>query len=215
MEIQLCNNSTHVPINKLLCLFVCFEPHEQFFSYLATVTIVGDRAANLDLCLALTAFSSEGSFTCHTYCDTGPPFLRSYPKTPWFYLLNAVLLAKEQSLPILNVLGLTRPVRAGFELMTYCLLREDTTTRLRQPVMTLSPVTNYHWPLCWMMFHTLCYTLRWPSTASFDDVVHQKIHSFMLDFFSEGANCVGTRNDTLSWSYKRFMNTTFTPIVKN
>jgi hypothetical protein len=42
----------------------------------------------------------------------------------------------------------------------------------------------------------------------------KKIHSFMLDFFSEGANCVGTRNDTMSWSYKRFMNTTFTSIVK-
>jgi hypothetical protein len=65
-----------------VCLFVCFESHEQFFSYLATVTIAGDRAANLDLCLALTAFSSEGSFTCHTYCDTGPPFLRSYLKDP-------------------------------------------------------------------------------------------------------------------------------------
>ena len=56
------------------CLFVCFESHEQFFSYLATVTIAGDRAANLDLCLALMTFSSEGSFTCHTYCDTGPSF---------------------------------------------------------------------------------------------------------------------------------------------
>jgi hypothetical protein len=67
--------------NNLFC-FVCFESHEQFFSYLATVTITGDRAANLDLCLALTAFSSEGSFTCNTYCDTGPPFLRSYTKDP-------------------------------------------------------------------------------------------------------------------------------------
>jgi hypothetical protein len=65
-----------------ISLFVCFESHEQFFSYLATVTIAGDRTANLDLCLALTAFSSEGSFTCHTYCETGPPFLRSYPKDP-------------------------------------------------------------------------------------------------------------------------------------
>jgi hypothetical protein len=55
-------------------LFVCLESHEQFFSYLATVTIAGDGAANLDLYLALTAVSSEGSFTCHTYCDTGPPF---------------------------------------------------------------------------------------------------------------------------------------------
>jgi hypothetical protein len=35
-------------------LFICFESHEQFFSYLATVTTAGDRAANLDLCLALT-----------------------------------------------------------------------------------------------------------------------------------------------------------------
>jgi hypothetical protein len=63
-------------------LFVCYEWHKQFFSYLATVTITGDRAANLDLCFVFTAYSSEGSFTCHTYCDTGPPFLRSYLKDP-------------------------------------------------------------------------------------------------------------------------------------
>jgi hypothetical protein len=123
---------TYLPWLKLLivCLFVCFESHEQFFSYLATVTITGDRAANLDLFLALAAFSSEGSFTCHTYCDTG----RSYPKDPWFRLY---LLAKEQSLPILNVLSLTRPARAGLELTTYRLLSESTTTRLRQPVWTI------------------------------------------------------------------------------
>jgi hypothetical protein len=53
-------------------MFDCFEPHEQFFSYLAAVTIAGDRAANLDLCLAFMAFSSEGSFTSHTYYDTRP-----------------------------------------------------------------------------------------------------------------------------------------------
>jgi hypothetical protein len=88
-----------------------------------------DRAANLDLCSVLTAFSIEGSFRCHIYCDTGPPFLRSYPKDSLFYLLNAVLLAKEQSLPIF-----TRPARAEFELTTYCLLCESTTTRLLQPV---------------------------------------------------------------------------------
>jgi hypothetical protein len=65
----------------IVCLLVCFEPHDQFFSYLVAITIAGDKAANIDLCLlALTVFSSEGSFTCHTYCDTGPPFSRSYPK---------------------------------------------------------------------------------------------------------------------------------------
>jgi hypothetical protein len=68
--------------NFLMFLSFCFESHEQFVSYQATVTITGDRAANLNLCLALTAFSSEGSFTYHTYCDTGSPFLRSYPKDP-------------------------------------------------------------------------------------------------------------------------------------
>ena len=77
----LCLSNMSVSI-LFVCLFICFESHEQFFSYMATVTIAGDRVANLDLCLALTAFSSEGSFTCHTYCDTGPPFLRSYPRDP-------------------------------------------------------------------------------------------------------------------------------------
>jgi hypothetical protein len=110
-------------------LFVCLivlSHTSNFFSYLVAVTITGDRTANLDMCLALTAFSSESSFTCHTYCDTGPPFLRSYPKDPWFSLLNAVLLAKKQLLPILNFLGLTRPVsRAGLEPTTSRMLSKS------------------------------------------------------------------------------------------
>jgi hypothetical protein len=40
-------------LDPIVCLFVCFESHEQIFSYLATVTIGSDRAANLDLCLAV------------------------------------------------------------------------------------------------------------------------------------------------------------------
>jgi hypothetical protein len=42
--------------SHIVCLFVLSHTL-QFFSYLAAVTITGDRAANLDLCLALTAFS--------------------------------------------------------------------------------------------------------------------------------------------------------------
>jgi hypothetical protein len=38
-----------------------------------------DRAAILDLCLALTTFDSKASFTCHT-CDTGSPFIQFHPK---------------------------------------------------------------------------------------------------------------------------------------
>jgi hypothetical protein len=51
-------NAAKISID-LFCLFVCFESHEQFFSYLATVTIAGDRAANLDLCLALTVLAVQ------------------------------------------------------------------------------------------------------------------------------------------------------------
>jgi hypothetical protein len=83
-------------------------------------------------CFALTTFSSDGSFTCHTLCDTGPPFVKSYSKDPWFSLLNAVLLEKEQSLPILNVLSLTRLAREG--------LKRRTTTRLPQSVNWLFTV---------------------------------------------------------------------------
>jgi hypothetical protein len=47
-----------VIIHQYVCLFVNNESHEQILSYLATVTITDD----LDLCLALAAFSSEGFF---------------------------------------------------------------------------------------------------------------------------------------------------------
>ena len=49
-------------------------------SNFSAIAITGDRAANLDLCLALMAFSSEGSFSCYTCCHTGPRFIRSRPK---------------------------------------------------------------------------------------------------------------------------------------
>jgi hypothetical protein len=33
----------------------CLKPHKQFFTYLTVVTVTGERAVNLDLCLALMA----------------------------------------------------------------------------------------------------------------------------------------------------------------
>jgi hypothetical protein len=126
----------------LLCLFDCFELHEQFFSYLGAVTITGDRAVNLDLWLAIWAFSSEGSFTCQT--DSGPPFLRSYSKDLWFLLLNAVLLAKKQLLPIFNILGLTWPARVGLKLATSQMLNRSTTTWLPQPVLSCACI-SWQW----------------------------------------------------------------------
>jgi hypothetical protein len=58
-----------------ICLFVCLlvcQPLEQFFCYLVAVTTTDDKAANSYLlCSALMTFNSEGSFTCHTCCNTG------------------------------------------------------------------------------------------------------------------------------------------------
>jgi hypothetical protein len=56
-----------------LCLFVYLEPPEQFCTYPAAFTITGDRAANLDLCLALMTFGSEGSFSCRTFVFCATP----------------------------------------------------------------------------------------------------------------------------------------------
>jgi hypothetical protein len=52
-------------------------------------------------------------------------------------IFTSVLVTKEQSLPILNVLGLKRRARAGLGLMTSWMLSESTTTRLPQPVIVL------------------------------------------------------------------------------
>jgi hypothetical protein len=55
----------------------CLQMHRQFFSYLAHATITGDNlAANLDPCVAITAFRSKGSLSC----DMGPRLIWSHLK---------------------------------------------------------------------------------------------------------------------------------------
>ena len=41
------------------------------------------RAKNFDLCSHLWPLSNEGSLTCHTYCDTGHPFIMVIFEDPW------------------------------------------------------------------------------------------------------------------------------------
>jgi hypothetical protein len=70
------------------CRFVLFIATLTIFSrHQAVITTTCDRTTNLSLCLPLTVFSNEGSFfTCHTCCNMGPSFLRSYLKDPRFSL---------------------------------------------------------------------------------------------------------------------------------
>jgi hypothetical protein len=63
-------------------------------------------------------------------------------KDPWLSLLNAVLLVK-QSLPILDVFGLTQPARMGLEHANFRMLSESTTTRLPQPVTKVNKQLLY------------------------------------------------------------------------
>jgi hypothetical protein len=115
-------------------LFVCFESHEQFFSYLATVTITGDGAANLDLCLALTAFSSEGSFTCHTYCDTGPLFFKVISERPVILPFECRALGEGAITTYFKRLRFDAAGPSGARTHDLPrLLSESTTTRPRQP----------------------------------------------------------------------------------
>jgi hypothetical protein len=75
---KLCCILNHIfHVFRKICLFVLFIAAWAIFQLSSGCHKIGDRAANLDLCLALMAFSSEGSFSGHTYCDTGQ---RSHPK---------------------------------------------------------------------------------------------------------------------------------------
>jgi hypothetical protein len=45
IKIKACSRTLRTAF-VFVCLFVCFESHKQFYSYLATVIITGDGAAN-------------------------------------------------------------------------------------------------------------------------------------------------------------------------
>ena len=73
-----------------------------FHSY-GDVTIAGEGLQILTYTRHSRPLSSEGSFTCHTYCDTGHPFLRSSPRTHDIRTRDsrtAERLAVELSLPV-------------------------------------------------------------------------------------------------------------------
>jgi hypothetical protein len=78
----MCTYDTYIQpeINEIMSrkdfiLVFFYSRLSNIFGYQAAVTITG-----LDLCLALTTFISEGSFKCHTYCDTGPQIIQSHPQ---------------------------------------------------------------------------------------------------------------------------------------
>ena len=73
-----------VNLNKL-CLFACVE----FIVPLENFSLIWRRHhCRWKLQILICArhswpLSSEGSLTCHTYCDTGLPFIKVFSEDPW------------------------------------------------------------------------------------------------------------------------------------
>ena len=78
-----------------------FSSHSRIVHSLKDVTVAGDRQQILNYAQNLWPLSSEDSLACHTYYDTGYPFIilisRSSDTQP-----NAERLAMELSLPVLT-----------------------------------------------------------------------------------------------------------------
>jgi hypothetical protein len=91
------------------------------------------KAANLELCLAFTAFSSEGSPKCHTYCNTSLD-IKVISGRPVILTSECHALDEGAITTYYNILGMTRLARVGLEHTTSWMLSESTTTRLPQPV---------------------------------------------------------------------------------
>ena len=66
---------------QFLFLFVWgLSSHSRIFHSYGNVTITGGGLKILTYAWHSWPLSSEGSLACHTYCDTGHPFIRSSPK---------------------------------------------------------------------------------------------------------------------------------------
>ena len=91
----------------MFVLFVClgfFVPLENF-SFIWRLHHCWWRTANFDLCSNSWPLSSEGSLTCHTYCDTGHPFIMVIFEDTWHSPI-AERLTVELSLPVLRTWSL-------------------------------------------------------------------------------------------------------------
>ena len=77
-----------------VCLFVClfgvFRPTREFFTHMET-SPAGEGLQIFTFDRHSWPLSSEGSLTCHTYCDTGHPFIMVISEDPWHsHLLPSV-----------------------------------------------------------------------------------------------------------------------------
>ena len=77
--------------NLFIVWFVCFEFTVPLFHSFVNVTIIGEELQFFTYARDSWPLSSEGFLACHTYCDTGHPFIMVISENPWHsHLLPSV-----------------------------------------------------------------------------------------------------------------------------
>ena len=107
-----------------VCLFVCLSSHSNVFHSYRDVTITGKGLQIFTFAWYLGLFSSEGALACHTYCDTGYPFIMVISEDP-----RHTPIAKRLAVEVSLEWGLSQ---MGFEHPTFRYpLRGERSNRLR------------------------------------------------------------------------------------
>ena len=63
-------------------VFEGFSSHSRIFHSFGDVTIIGEWLQIMTYVRKSRPSSNEGSLTCHTYCDTGQPFIMFISEDP-------------------------------------------------------------------------------------------------------------------------------------
>ena len=87
-----------------ICIFGFFSPHSRIFHSFGEVTVTADGLQILAYTRHSWPLSSEGSLACHTYRDTGLPFINNGDlQGPETLAPVAECLAVELSLHVLTI----------------------------------------------------------------------------------------------------------------
>ena len=79
-------------IFKWVCLFGVHCPNREFFTHMETSPLPVEGLQIFTYARHSWPLRNRGSFACHTYCDTGHPFIMDISEDPWHsHFLPSVL----------------------------------------------------------------------------------------------------------------------------
>ena len=81
-QVTYCSGLASVVVLRF-CFFVVFHPSRECFTHMETSPIASEGLQNLTYDWHLWPLNSEGSLTCHIYCETGHPSMMVIFEDPW------------------------------------------------------------------------------------------------------------------------------------